>query len=78
VSNISIFPFLGLADGFVRWWAIGLLLTGLAAIAIGGPYAAGYPVAGAARLVQGIGFLLMVGAIACWFYLIRRSGYRTP
>ena len=67
-----------LTDAFVRWWAVGLLLTGLAAIAIGGPYAEGYPVAGAGRLVQLIGYLLMAGAVGCWIYLIRRSSYRTP
>ena len=67
-----------LRDEFVRWWALGLLLSGLAAIAIGGPYARGYPVAGAGRVIQLVGYLLLVGAIGCWFYIVRRSGYRTP
>jgi hypothetical protein len=67
-----------LTEAFVRWWAVGLVLSGLAAIAIGGPFAEGYPVAGSGLILQGIGYLLLLGAVGCWFYVIRRSGYRTP
>jgi hypothetical protein len=67
-----------LTDAFVRWWAVGLLLTGFSVIAIGGPYALGYPVTGTRWLVQVVGYLLMLGAIGCWIYIVRRSGYRAP
>jgi len=67
-----------LTEAYVRWWAASLLLTGLAVIAIGGPDAMGYPVIGIGWLLQGVGYLLLLGAIGCWIYIVRRSGYRAP
>ncbi len=67
-----------LKEPFVRVWAASALLSGLGGIAIGVPYVQGYPVHGAALLLQAVGFVLILGAAVCWGFIVTRSGYRTP
>ena len=67
-----------LTEAYVRWWAAPALTSGLAAMAIGGPYIQGYPVHGAGQWLQAAGFALLLAGAGCWGVIIARSGYTRP